>query len=182
MDASWPCPPRAPGLTLAHALWFEHVATAPVGTELGAIQLQHPSLRLVVQGDWGGGREVARSAPSPRPSPRPCSAAPESVVLLCEPTPGSPLCTTRTGRPGRMPPEPCTASPRHPRSAGPSPLTVPAARTHLAAGVPEGLRVIVAGVHPVGGRVDAGQLALVEADVLGRLLLHDLLGPGLAEG
>lgn len=55
VDASWPCPPRAPGLTLAHALRFEHVATVPVGTELGAIQLQHPPLRLVVQGDCGGG-------------------------------------------------------------------------------------------------------------------------------
>lgn len=53
--------------------------------------------------------------------------------------------------------------------------------TELAASIPEGLGVVVAGVHPVGGGVDAGQLVLVEAQVLGWLLLQDLVGFGFTE-
>lgn len=69
-------------------------------------------------------------------------------------------------------------------SCTPSPARLPQAPapTHLAAGVPEGLRVVVAGIHSVGGGVDARELVLVEAQVLSRLLLQDLLGLGLAEG
>lgn len=56
------------------------------------------------------------------------------------------------------------------------------ARTHLAASVPEGLRIVVAGVDAVGGGVYAGELVLVETQVLGRLLLQDLMGLGFTEG
>lgn len=53
--------------------------------------------------------------------------------------------------------------------------------TQLAAGVPEGLRVEVGGVDAVRGRVDPGQLLLVEVDEGGGFLLHHLVGFGLAE-
>lgn len=68
---------------------------------------------------------------------------------------------------------------RSPACCPPGPSWPP---THLAACVPEGLWVVVAGVDPVGGGVDAGELVLVEAQVLLRLLLQDLVGLGLAEG
>lgn len=55
------------------------------------------------------------------------------------------------------------------------------AHTKLAAGVPEGLGVEVGGVHPVGGRVNAGKLLLVKVDEGCGLLLHHLVGFGLAE-
>lgn len=45
-------------------------------------------------------------------------------------------------------------------------------RTQMAAGVPEGLWVEVAGVHAVRGGVDTRELALVELHELHRLLLH----------
>lgn len=53
--------------------------------------------------------------------------------------------------------------------------------TQLAAGVPEGLRVEVGGVDAVRGRVDPGQLLLVEVDEGGGFLLHHLVGFGLTE-
>lgn len=55
------------------------------------------------------------------------------------------------------------------------------AHTKLAAGVPEGLGVEVGGVHAVGGRVDAGELLLVEVDEGCGFLLHHLVGFGLTE-
>lgn len=55
------------------------------------------------------------------------------------------------------------------------------AHTELAAGAPEGLRVEVGGVHAVRGRVDAGELPLVELDEGSGFLLHHLVGFGLAE-
>lgn len=45
-------------------------------------------------------------------------------------------------------------------------------RTQMAASIPEGLWVEVAGVHAIRGGVDAGELALVESDELHWLLLH----------
>lgn len=48
--------------------------------------------------------------------------------------------------------------------------------TKLAASIPEGLGVVVAGVNTVRGWVDAGQLMLVETQILGWLLLQDLMG------
>lgn len=53
--------------------------------------------------------------------------------------------------------------------------------TKLAAGAPERLGVEIRGVHPVGGRVDSGQLALVELDEGRSFLLHQLMGFGLAQ-
>lgn len=50
----------------------------------------------------------------------------------------------------------------------------------MAAGIPEGLWVEVAGVHAVRGGVDTRELALVESHKLHRLLLHELMGLGLA--
>lgn len=67
-------------------------------------------------------------------------------------------------------------SPHHPT------LNHMPARTHLATSVPEGLWIVVAGVHTVGGGVYARELVLVEAQVLGGLLLQDLMGLGLTEG
>lgn len=55
------------------------------------------------------------------------------------------------------------------------------AHTKLAASAPEGLGVEVGGVHAVRGRVDAGQLSLVEVDEGRGFLLHHLVGFGLTE-
>lgn len=55
------------------------------------------------------------------------------------------------------------------------------AHTQLAAGIPEGLRVEVGGVHAVGRRVDAGELPLVEVDEGCGFLLHYLVSFGLTE-
>lgn len=55
------------------------------------------------------------------------------------------------------------------------------AQTELTASVPEGLRVEVGGVDPVRGRVDPGELPLVELDEGGRFLLHQLVSFGLAQ-
>lgn len=35
-------------LTLTHAAWFEDIATIPIGTKFGPVQLQHSPLWLVV--------------------------------------------------------------------------------------------------------------------------------------
>lgn len=53
--------------------------------------------------------------------------------------------------------------------------------TQLAAGVPEGLWVEVGGVDAVRGRVDPGQLLLVEVDEGRSFLLHHLVSFGLTE-
>lgn len=70
-----PAPAGPQGLTLAHARGLQHVAAVAVAAELGPVQLQHPALRLVVQGDCRQGRAVARSGPGLRPhadpAPRP---------------------------------------------------------------------------------------------------------------
>jgi hypothetical protein len=66
-------------------------------------------------------------------------------------------------------------------SSPPHPVYYPVP-THLTASIPEGLRVVVAGVHSVGGGVDTGELVLVEAQVLCWLLLQDLVGLSLTEG
>lgn len=52
----------------------------------------------------------------------------------------------------------------------------------MAASIPEGLGVVVAGVDAVGGGVDAGELPLVKVNELAGFLLHDLVGLRLAEG
>ena len=225
-------PSRGRGLTLAHALGLEHVAAAAVGAELGPVQLEHPPLRLVVQGDCGEGREVASSAPSPCVPSRRCLSARVHYVSrgpgahvghnqgrasrqdFPQSQHSSPAHLRSLDAPVSFPPCPGVLRPppqrppprRHPGEVGwmprrfsrakgkqsgrgepsgtPSPARLPQAPapTHLAAGVPEGLRVVVAGIHSVGGGVDARELVLVEAQVLSRLLLQDLLGLGLAEG
>ena len=59
--------------------------------------------------------------------------------------------------------------------------TTQTSSTELAAGVPEGLGVKVGGVHPVGRRVDTGELSLVEVDEGCGLRHHHLVGLGLAQ-
>lgn len=69
---------------------------------------------------------------------------------------------------------------RNKTSRGTKPETFEA-RTELAAGVPEGLRVEIGGVHSVRAGVDAGELPLVELDEGRRFLLHQLVSFGLAQ-
>lgn len=53
--------------------------------------------------------------------------------------------------------------------------------TKLAPSIPEGLRVEVGGVHTVRGRIDAGQLPLVELNEGRCFLLHHLVGFSLTQ-